>query len=443
MRKMKNILFSIFLVSFFIFISLSFYSKAQAKRVLSLKEAVSIAISQNPEVSAAIKEKESLFFKKNIVRAEFFPKLYLSYNYNYQKKEERGKNIPILDRILDRHQYRHQFGLMLTWNVFSGFSTWYAYQEALRLVEVSDALVKAKIQDIALRVVSAYLDYLKTKSLYEASLNDVEDAKVLLKLAQKRYEVGLSPLADVLNAEAKLKESEANSIKYKYTAEIAKTNLLTLLNLSVLEAKDTELLDFPEELLTDPDFESLLSLAKKKRPELLAKEKEILAQENRIKSVKGEYFPTIDLFTSLYRVDKSFFPDRDSEFTFGIKINLPLFTGFSTPAKVSAERATLEKKNFEKRALELSIEQEVFSAYQTYLTKKEYYFASLAWLKKMEEDYRMVKKRYENGLASIVDLTTTLARLSQARSQVATSRYDWYKSYFVLKRSAGFIPGLE
>jgi outer membrane protein TolC len=432
---MKKISFSIFLVSFFIFTSLGFYSKAQAKRVLSLKEAVSIAISQNPEVSAAIKEKESLFFKKNIVRAEFFPKLYLSYNYNYQKKEERGKNIPILER--------HQFGPSFTWNVFSGFSTWYAYQEALRLIEVSDALVKVKIQDIALRVVSAYLDYLKTKSLYEASLNDVEDAKVLLKLAQKRYEVGLSPLADVLNAEAKLKESEANSIKYKYTAEIAKTNLLTLLNLSVLEAKDTELLDFPEELLTDPDFESLLSLAKKKRPELLAKEKEILAQENRIKSVKGEYLPTIDLFTSLYRVDKSFFPDRDSKFTFGIKINLPLFTGFSTPAKVSAERATLEKKNFEKRALELSIEQEVFSAYQTYLTKKEYYFASLAWLKKMEEDYRMVKKRYENGLASIVDLTTVLARLSQARSQVATSRYDWYKSYFVLKRSAGFIPGLE
>jgi outer membrane protein TolC len=429
---MKKISPLILLVTFFIFINLSFSPKAQAKRVLSLKEAVSIAISQNPEVSAAIKEKESLSFKKNIVRAEFFPKLYLSYNY---QRQDLGKNIPTVDT--------HQFGLSLTWNVFSGFSTWYAYQEALRLIEVSDALVKAKIQDIALRVVSAYLDYLKTKSLYEASLNDVEDAKVLLKLAQKRYEVGLSPLADVLDAEAKLKESEANSINYKYTAEIAKMNLLILLNLSVSEAKDTELLDFPEELLTDPDFESLLSLAKKKRPELLAKEKEILAQENRIKSVKGEYFPSIDLFTSLYRVDKSFFPDRDSTFTFGIKINLPLFTGFSTPAKVSAERATLEKKNFEKRALELNIEQDVFSAYQNYLTKKEYYSASLAWLKKMEEDYRIVKKRYENGLASIVDLTTILARLSQARSQVATSRYDWYRSYFVLKRTAGFIPGLE
>jgi outer membrane protein len=278
---MKKISFSIFLVSFFIFISLGFYSKAQAKRILSLKEAVSIAISQNPEVSAAIKEKESLFFKKNIVRAEFFPKLYLSYNY---QRQDLGKYRPTVDT--------HQFGPSLTWNVFSGFSTWYAYQEALRLIEVSDALVKAKIQDIALRVVSAYLDYLKTKSLYEASLNDVEDAKVLLKLAQKRYEVGLSPLADVLDAEAKLKESEANSINYKYTAEIAKMNLLILLNLSVLEAKDTELLDFPEELLTEPDFESLLSLAKKKRPELLAKEKEILAQENRIKSVKGEYFPS-------------------------------------------------------------------------------------------------------------------------------------------------------
>ncbi len=429
---MKKIFLTIFLFSFFIFLNFGLTSQVQAKRVLSLKEAVSIAISQNPEISAAIKEKESTIFKKSIVRAEFFPKLYLSYNY---QRQDLGKNSPSVDA--------HQFGPSITWNAFSGFSTWYAYQEALKLIEVSDALVQAKINNIALKVVSAYLDYLKTKSLYEASLNDVEDAKVLLKLAQKRYEVGLSPLADVLDAEAKLKETEANSINYKYTAEIAKTNLLTLLNLSVLEAKDTELLDFPEELLSDVDFEGLLSLAKKKRPELLAKEKEILAQENRIKSVRGEYFPSVDLFTSYYRVDKSFFPDRDSIFTFGVKINLPLFTGFSTPSKLSAERATLEKKNFEKRALELSIEQEVFSAYQNYLTKKEYYSASLAWLKKMEEDYRIVKRRYENGLASIVDLTTTLARLSQARSQVATSRYEWYRSYFVLKHSAGFIPGLE
>jgi len=55
---MKKILLPILLVSFFIFIILVFSSKAQAKRVLSLKEAVSLAISKNPEVSAAIKEKE-------------------------------------------------------------------------------------------------------------------------------------------------------------------------------------------------------------------------------------------------------------------------------------------------------------------------------------------------------------------------------------------------
>jgi len=417
---------------FLIFFSILFSSPTQAKRILSLKDAVTLAISQNPEISAALKEKEALTFKKNIVRAEFFPKVYL--NYNFQRQDS-GKNLPTVDV--------HQFGPTLMWNLFSGFSIWYSYKEMFDLIETSDALVRAKIQEIALKVVSAFLEYLRIKSLYEASLNDIEDAKATLKLAQKRYEVGLSAYADVLDAEAKLKEAEARSINYKYTSEIAKANLLALLNLSLSEAKEAELLELEEERMVDPDLESLLTLAKKKRPELLAKEKEISAQENRIRSVRGEYFPSVDLFTSYYRIDNLFFPDRDSVFIFGVKISVPLFTGFSTPAKISAEKATLEKKKFEKRSLELSIEQDVFSAFQNYLTKKEYYTASLAYLKKMEEDYRIIKKRYENGLASIVDLTTVLARLSQARSQVATSRYDWFKSYYVLKKSAGFIPVVE
>jgi len=404
---------------------------ALAKRVLSLKDAVSIAIKQNPEISASLKEKETFFYQKNVVRAEFFPKVYLNYEY---RRTDPGKDLPTTDL--------HEFGPTINWNIFSGFSTWYAYQEALKLVDASDAQVRAKIQDVALRVVFSYLDYLRMKALWEASLTDIEDAQVALRLAQRRYEVGLSPLADVLDAEARLKEATANSINYKYASEIAKARLLTLLNLSVLEGKDTELMDFSEEL-SEPALEVLIASAKKRRPELLAKERELLAQEDRIKSIRGEYFPSVDLFSSYYRVDNSFFPDKDHQFIFGLRINLPLFTGFSTPSKLSAERAKLEKKRFEKRTLELDIEQAVYSAYQNYLTKKEYYEASVALLKKMEEDYRIAKKRYENGLSSIVELTTVMARLSEARSQVARSRYDWYQSYFQLKREAGFVPGLE
>jgi len=61
----------------------------------------------------------------------------------------------------------------------------------------------------------------------------------------------------------------------------------------------------------------------------------------------------------------------------------------------------------------------------------------------MEEDYKIIKEKYKNGLASIVDVTTILARLSEARAQVINSKYDLLQAYYILQKSLGYIPGLQ
>jgi outer membrane protein TolC len=415
----------------FIFFQLIFSANTFAKKILTLNEAVSLAIKANPQISAALKQKEEFFFQKNIIRAEFFPKFYLGYTY---QRTDSGKNKPSYDT--------HLFGPTLSWNIFSGFSTYFAFKEALYYLASQDENIRSKILDIALSTIKSYLSYFNEKALLESALADLEDAKIILKLAQKRYEVGLSPYADVLDAEARLKEAEFNVTNYKYSAEIAKARLLILMNQDLTQIEDYELMPLQESELTLDPLAVYINKALKLRPELLSKEKEILAQQSKIKSVKGEYLPSVDLFANYYRVDNKFFPDSDSQFLAGIKITLPLFTGFSTVSKLQKERATLEKKNFEKRELELNIQQEVFSNYKLFQTAKDNLEAAKALLSKLEEDYRLVQKKYENGLASIVDLTTVMARLSQARAQVGVSRTNLILNYFNLIKSSGEVPGL-
>ncbi|MGC9016913.1 MAG: TolC family protein [Caldimicrobium sp.] len=418
-----------FLSIFFIFLALS--SQALAKKVLTLSEAVSLAIKANPQISSALKQREEFFYQKNIIRAEFFPKIFLNYTY---QRTDLGKNLPEYNT--------HLFGPFLTWNIFSGFSTYYAFKEALYYLALQDENLRGKINEIALTTIKTYLDYFKEKSLLEAALSDLEDAKNILKLAKKRYEVGLSPYADVLDAEARLKEAEYKVSNYKYLSEISKAKLLILLNEDLTKIEEYELLPIEEKDLTLKALPEYIAKALKLRPEILSKEKEILAQESRLKSVRGEFFPSIDLFANYYKEDSKFFPDSNFQFQAGIKITFPLFTGFSTVSKLQKERATLEKKHFEKRELELTIQHEVFSNYKIFETSRENLAASLALLAKLEEDYRIMQKKYENGLASIVDLTTVMARLSEARSKVALSKYDLIFNYYNLLKSTGEIPGL-
>ncbi|MFN4197058.1 MAG: TolC family protein, partial [Caldimicrobium sp.] len=82
--------------SFFYFILFIFFVLANcrigySKEVLTLRDAVERALKANPQIAIAIKQKEEFFFQKNIVRAEFFPKLYLSYTF---QRVDAGKGIP-------------------------------------------------------------------------------------------------------------------------------------------------------------------------------------------------------------------------------------------------------------------------------------------------------------------------------------------------------------
>ncbi|PMP95124.1 MAG: hypothetical protein C0169_05680 [Thermodesulfobacterium geofontis] len=422
---MKKILTSFLIIFFF-----SFYSNLFGAQTLSLEDAILIGIKNNPQINIASKIKEQYYYQKNIVRAGFFPYLYFEYSF---QRWDRGKDEPNVDY--------QRWGPYLSWNIFSGFSTWHSYKEALLLISSQDENIKATILNIALNIVQAYLEYFKQKALYEAALADLEDAKTLLKLAQKKYEVGLSPYADVLDAQARVKEAEFNVTNYKYTAEIAKANVLTLINYDLTKVGEFEFLPVEEKKLEVKALEECIKIGLTNRPELKAKEKEILAQQEKIKSVKGEFYPSVDLFSSYYKYKN--LPTEDEEFIAGVKITFPIFLGLSRFAKLGKEKVYLEQKNFEKISTELDIKQEIFTNYKHWQTTKENYESALAWLKSIEEDYRIIQKKYEEGLASIVDVTTLLARLSQARAKVAVSKYDWIYSYYKLQKSIGLIPEIE
>ncbi len=426
--NMRKIFTSLVIIFFW-----CFCSNLWAVKVLSLRDVILTGIKNNPQVNITSKIKDQFFYQRNLVKSGFFPYLYVE--YSFQKAKQTGNPFLAIDS-----KY-HKWGASLVWNVFSGFSTWHSYKELTFLMSSQDENIRATVLNVALNIVKTYLEYFKQKALYESALADLKDAKVLLKLAKKKYEVGLSPYADVLDAQARVKAAEFKVTNYKYTADIAKANVLTLINYDLTKIDDFEFLPVKEKKLVVKDLKTCIKIGLKRRPEIKAKEKEILAQKERIESVKGEFYPSVELFSSYSKYKDM--PIYDEEFVAGIKISFPIFLGFSRFAKLRKERAVLERKEFEKTYTELNIKREIFTSYKSYQTAKENYERALAWLKSMEEDYRIVQKKYENGLASIVDVTTLLARLSQARAQVAVAKYNWIYAYYALQKSMGLLPGLD
>lgn len=400
---------------------------AQSKEI-TLRDAVLTALKSNPMVSiyeAKVAQQEANRF---MVFSQFLPTVSFDNTYYRYRQDP----MPVVEGF--------GWSLTLNWNFFSGFSTVNYYRESLKLLDAAKSYYYMNELDVAMRVVNAYMAALKVKELVESAKADLEDAETNYKLAKKRYEVGLTPLADLYNAEARVEEARYNLTMRMAEYEKAKIELLVSMGYSVFE--DIE----PKSVvvaLGNVDLKKFVEEALKKRPEILAIKSEVEAQKNRVKAVMGEYLPKLDFSASYGQQDKSYFPNDRENWNIGVKLTVPVFEGFSTTSKLKRERAVLIEKENNLRKVELDVSQDVFNKYQDFVSIKKSLESAEALLKASEEDLRMMRGRYVNGLVSIVDLTTTQARLSEARAKYVTTKYELFRAYYSLIRAVGDIPGLE
>ncbi|NPA40630.1 MAG: TolC family protein [Thermodesulfobacteria bacterium] len=422
--------YSIILILIILFLPIKLYGKT----VFSLRDAIIFALKNNPELNLyKLKVKEAELSKKQAF-SQFLPSLSITYNY---QRSDQGKGLPTTNFS--------SIGPELSWNIFNGLQDWYNYKELSMLLKAQKQEEKNKTIELAFQIVQAYLDYLKQKAFYQSALKSLEDAQTILSLVKQKYKQGLCSYADLLDAEAKVKKAKFEVTKYLYTAEIAKAELLTLLNLDISKISDVEFLPLDTKNLKVQPLSTCVQVALKNNPQLKEVNYTIYAQQARVNSVKGEFLPSIDLYLQYYKTSPTFslIPEKDEEFTAGVRITIPIFWGGKRFFELEKQETILEEKKLQKRSLKLSVVKEVFSSYKSLESAKQKYLASQEWLRKIKEDYEVVKEKYEQGIASIVDLTTVFARLASARAELISAKYNLIEKYYELQKTMGIIPGLK
>ncbi len=397
-------------------------------KVYSLKECVEIAIKNSPKVRAKRFSHKVQEVSAYIVLSDFFPRIF--WNLDYSRNGGSG---------IDPYNQSY-WELSAQWEIFSGFSTLNSYR-AERYLSFSEAAeLKAVKRDVALNVVEFYTQAFSAKMQVKAAKNYVKSAQYALRLAQKRYQVGLAPKADVLHARAKLKEAEYRLIETSREYDKAKAHLASVMGMDVftdLEVKELKpvIVDFSKKDLVEQALAGSYRLASLKA--------RIEAEKRRLKAVYGEFMPKVTLSSSWGETDQSLFPDDRAYWSVGVSISFPLFTGLSTVKKLKMKRFEIERLKSEYRSLELQVQDEVWSSYMDYEKAKEKLVSAESFFEASKEDVRIMRKKYAVGLASIVDLTSSQATLYDAESSYYRAISDLVYAYYKLVRYVGKIPVLE
>ena len=432
-------------------------------QVITLEQALEIALSENVSVKVADKEIQRAEYAKKGTYAALFPQI--DGSASFQRTIE--KQVMYMDFDMSsimgpgaggseceggEEASKQNNGMEVgRWNSFSaGFSAGmplvnFQVWESLRIsgqdVELAVEKARSSRLEMVTQVKSAYYSALLAKESYKVYKEVYDNAlanfeKISLKReAQKASELEYARAATTL----------ANAVPNLYDSQNAIT--LTLWQLKAVMGVDLDMeIDVAGELadyardMSILFSEDELTLDNNSTMRQLAIQAEQLASA--VKSQQYAYLPSLNLsFVYNYSAMANDFEFSTYNWTpysyVGLSLSIPIFSGGKRlnnvrAAKVQASELELQTENT-RRQLQISIRQNI----NTMETAMHSYEAAGKALESAEKAYDITQASYEVGSSTLTDLNDAQLALVQARMSVSQSIFSYLNAKASLEQTLG------
>jgi len=421
----KNI--AVHLVSLFVsgilFFSPGAADSGETAEVFTLEKTIQTAVKNNIELQRAKEDINAAAASKNASRANFLPVFNASYQYKHNYEEISS---PLLGITTPEDDYI--FAASVTQPVFAGFSIINRYNLADLGLDAAGLNEKITRLEITYRANKAYFSVLKALKIGGVLEETVTQLSAHENVAKTFYEVGMTPLNDLLKSQVELANSRQELTIAKNNLEYAKSDFNTLLrrpiNLSV------DLVDILNHAPLTNELDYYLDLAQKNRLEIKLADLQIEMAEKELALAKKDYFPTVTLIGTRYQRGTDWDVDGGDGISDPNSWNVSAIaswnfwewgkTSFGAKEKKSRlYQATLKKDEIaDKISLEVK---------QSFLKTKESENNIVTVQKAIEqakENLRISRERYKEQIATSTDVLDAQTLLSRTMTNYYNALYD-------------------
>lgn len=394
------------------------------EKVLSLKEALEYSMNGNPEIRAAGKGLLAQEEEIGIARGLLLPKVIFEERfmrtdnptYVFMAKLNQGRfaaqdfDIPSLNNPSAINDF--QTGLSLEQALFAP-KAMIGVDMARKEFAAKNEELERKKEEIAFRILKAYLAIQTARAYVGVAEKGIEDAREHLRIAETRYNANLALYSDTLRAKVALSSAEERLVTSKKNLSVAKRALGLMLGL-------TESVDVTEERpvfdMKSLEYYSNLSLTRK---DLKSLETRYKNAENMLKMANAGYYPTVGV-GGTYQMNDHNKPlgSEGQSWQVAAILRWEIFDG----TRREHERQKAIAKIAETGEYLDGMKKELsFNVYEAYLgvdeARKGLELAKSS-LQAAEEGRRLVMTRYENSLSTTVDLLDVQTTLDASRAAV-------------------------
>lgn len=292
---------------------------------------------------------------------------------------------------------------------------WAAQRTARHGAERQESIAEQSREQVAFLIFQHYLGVQQTKALLEAADKAVKEARESRRQAAVRVKAGLGLKSDELRAETHLAMTEQQAISAANNLTLARMQLAMALGGSSGEQVDAggEANMRPPE--QQPD--ELAQLAQHQRRDLLASEQSKDQADAALLQSRAGYLPTIGAFGSWQMNDhnRPFGNEHDS-WMLGVAARWNLFNGFRTwhnnSQALAARSAAVEQLAQARK----EVSYQVHEAWLRHQEAEKRLKTARSAVSAAEEATRLLAKRFDNALATMLELLDAQSALNQARA---------------------------
>jgi outer membrane protein len=405
-----------------------------AGRVITMDEAVAIALETQPQIQARLGDYAAARFRVDQAMAPLLPQITGSASSTRSRSTvlPTGQTIGGSPTTVTRDWGdTFQAQVALSQLLFDFGKNLAATDAAKKLAAVALEDVELQRQLIALAVKEAYTNILFAQRLIRVNQQAVERAELNLKSARGFFEVGTRPKSDVARAEVDVANARVDLIRARNAERLARVALNTAMGID---------LDIPtqiqDNLIYEPvmlDRTEIRAEAQRQRPELRQARLIVEAAEASERQAFRNFFPDIT-GSGTYGGTR---PELSEVWSLTLSLSWTFYDGGGRIARYRETKALLEASKARARSQDLDVARDVEQTQITVEESQERLQAQQTAVASAQENFRLAQGRFDAGVGTILELTDAQLALTQAQNLEAQSLADYRIALYRLDRARG------
>lgn len=418
-------------------------SQPEQKLVLSLEQALEIALSENPTIKIADQQIEIKRYAKQGTYASLYPQIDATASYQ---------------RVIKKQTMSMDFGGQTQTikvgsdNSFNGGVTlgmpvvnaqlWQSLKVSALDVELAVEQARSSRIDMVEQVTKAYYGILLAKQSQDLYQSVYDNAVENNDIVKKKFDVGAVSEYDLIRSNVSVQNALPNVIEAEYTVTLALWQLKALLGIDLQREIDVtgSLMDYVHVLDKSYDI-SQLNLENNSTLKQLDMQKQML--EHAVKITKLANVPSLSvsaayLYTALGNDGKFFKKEAWNPYSYaGLQLNIPIFAGNKRRAATREARLNLANLQLQRENVERQLRVGIVQYLNNMQSSVKKYHASAATVDQAQRGYDIAVKRYDVGRGTLVDIDNSQVALTQAELQRNQSIYNFLTAKVSLDKVLG------